>query len=287
MENSTIAEYARRGFWILGNILEMLDEDSYSLVYGVPSVSWPSDNWLNADWLTENGTEDLRFFSYHVVLFRRSQHLAIIQLKRMIDSHVDAGTLPAKTHREGERIFNPHEFKSWWFKHDMKTYVEQLGFASSSPLSEVFDAMEKIDETNQNSPLEESTEKVSKAEKKNKDKIQGFPPRHIADWDQVSFYALIEKYCLEVYIDGELFSASDLTANGLSKGNLSFLIKIALKNGFFDKSSFPDDKNLNQSVTRLNTSLQKIFKINQAPISYNVQAKGYEATFQTKSDSSD
>jgi hypothetical protein len=182
MEKLQIAKYARRGFWITSNILEMVDEDCYSFVHGLPSDGWPSDDWQSIDWVIGNGTEDLRFFSYHVVLFRRSQYLANIQLERMIEGHVDAGTLPAKYHREGERIFNPHEFKSWWFKHDMKTYVEQLGFASSNPLSEVFDVMEKIDETNQNSPLEESTEKVSKAEKKNKGKIQGFPPRHIADW---------------------------------------------------------------------------------------------------------
>ena len=167
MEKLTITKYARNGFWITADILEMADEESYSLVYGVPSVGWSNDNWLNADWLTENGTEDLRFFSYHVVLFRRSQHLAIIQFKRMIECHVDAGTLPAKTHREGERIFNPHEFKSWWFKHDMKTYVEQLGFTSSSPLYEVFEEMEKIDGTNRKSPLEKSVGKVAKAEKAN------------------------------------------------------------------------------------------------------------------------
>ena len=176
MENSTIAEYARRGFWTLDDILNMADEDSYLLVYGIPNV-WPSDNWLNADWLTENGTEDLRFFSYHVVLFRRSQHLAIIQLRRMIGDHVEAGSLPSKIHSEGVRIFNPHEFKSWWFKHDMKTYVEQLGFASSSPLYEVFEGMEKIDGTNRKSPPEENEEKVGKTEKANKNKIQDSLPR--------------------------------------------------------------------------------------------------------------
>lgn len=157
MEKLQIAEYARRGFWITSNILEMADEDCYQF----------GNDWCDEDWLTTNGSEDLRFFSYHVVLFRRSQRLSIIQLKRMIECHVDAGTLPAKYHREGERIFNPHEFKSWWFKYDMKTYVEELGFAPSSPLYAVFDEMEKIDGTNQNSPLEESDGKVAKAEKVN------------------------------------------------------------------------------------------------------------------------
>jgi hypothetical protein len=287
MEKLQIAKYARRGFWITSNILEMVDEDCYSFVHGLSSVGWHSDNWLDADWLTENGTEDLRFFSYHVVLFRRSQYLANIQLERMIEGHVDAGTLPAKTHQEGERIFNPHEFKSWWFKHDIKTYAEQLGFAPLSPLYEVFDEMEKIDETNQNSPLEKSVGKVAKAEKVNKDKIQDFPRRQLSNWSQVSFCSLIEKNCLETTINGEPFSESDLIDNGLSKGNLAFLSIIVYKNGFFDKSSFPKDKNLNQSVTRLNNSLQKVFKINQAPISYNTKALSYKAIFQTKSDSSD
>ncbi len=167
MEKLEIAKYARRGFWITSNILEMVDEDCYQF----------GNDWCDEDWLTTNGSEDLRFFSYHVVLFRRSQRLTIIQLKRMIESHVDAGTLPAKYHREGERIFNPHEFKSWWFKHDMKTYVEQLGFASSSPLYEVFEEMEKIDGTNKKSPPEE---KVGKTAKKPK-AARGRPPFPYSD----------------------------------------------------------------------------------------------------------
>ena len=54
----------------------------------------------------------------------------------------------------------------------MKTYVKELGLAPSSPLYEVFDEMEKIDETNQNSPLEESAGKVAKTEKANKEKFR-------------------------------------------------------------------------------------------------------------------
>ncbi len=287
MEKLQISEYARRGFWITSNILEMVDEDCYSTVYGLPIPGWSTGNWLNPDWITENGTEDIRFFSGHVVLFRRNQHLAIIQLKRMIEGHVEAGSLTSKYHRDGEELFNPREFKSWWFEYDLKTFVEQLGFTPSAPLYEVFDEMEKIDKTNQNSPLEESAGKVAKTEEVNKDKIQGFPRRQLSNWSQVSFYALTEKACLEVSISGEIFSASDLTANGLSTGKLAFLSIIVYKNGFFDKSSFPDDKNLSLSVRRLNTSLQKLFKINQAPISYNKKAMGYKATFQTESDSSD
>ena len=106
---------------------------------------------------------------------------------------------------------------------------------------------------------QENDDKITKATKVGEDKIHAFPPHKIKDWSHVQFCALIEKACLEVDVDGEPFSESVLTDNGFTKGNLSFLYNIVLNNGFFDKDSFLDDKNLSQSVARLNKSLKKIF----------------------------
>ncbi len=112
-----------------------------------------------------------------------------------------------------------------------------------------------------------------------------FPPHSLKNWSQISFCALTEKACLEVSVDGKVFSESELTDKKFTKHNLSLLYQIVLKNGFFDKSAFPKDQNLNQSVKRLNKSLREIFEINKDSISYNQEAKGYKAAFQTEIDS--
>lgn len=112
-----------------------------------------------------------------------------------------------------------------------------------------------------------------------------FPPHPLTDWGQINFCVLTEKACLEISVDGKVFSESELTDKKFTKHNLSLLYQIVQKRGFFDKSAFPDDKNLNQSMARLNKSLREIFKINQDSISYNKEAKGYKAAFQTEIDS--
>ena len=127
-------------------------------------------------------------------------------------------------------------------------------------------------------------EKLVKSD--DKPRTQGFPPHQLKDWSHVKFCALIEKVTLEVDVDGESFSVSELTENGLSKANLALLYNIVLENGNFDKDSSKRYKNISLYVKRLNISLKKIFKTNQSPISYNQKAKGYKAHFQTETDSS-
>jgi hypothetical protein len=131
-----------------------------------------------------------------------------------------------------------------------------------------------------------STEPIEEKQKNSLPEKEGFPPHQLNNWEQINFCALTEKACLEVGVDGESFSETELTDRKFSKKNLSFLYNIVLKDGFFDKDSFPNNKNVSQSINRLNISLRKIFKINKDPISYNQDAKGYKTAFETEIDPS-
>ena len=105
---------------------------------------------------------------------------------------------------------------------------------------------------------------------------------NLKNWNQVLFCALARG--LETCVKGKILSEQELIDNGLSKRNISFLHKIALKNGFIDKTVFSEYKNLSLYVQRLNDSLREAFQLNENPIIYNENAKGYDASFETETD---
>jgi hypothetical protein len=127
-------------------------------------------------------------------------------------------------------------------------------------------------------PLGEKPDKKQKNKKEN-----GFNPP-AQDWGQVTLFASRD-FWLEFKVAGKTYSEAEVLALGLTKGQRSFLFKIVLGNGFFEKVTFPEIKNISQAVIRLNESLRKIFQLNQNPISYNQQAKGYKVAFKIETDS--
>ena len=105
---------------------------------------------------------------------------------------------------------------------------------------------------------------------------------NLKNWSQVLFCALLRG--LETRVQGKVFSEQELIDKGLTKGNISFLHKISSKNGFFDKTVFPEYTNLSQAVKRLNDSLREAFQLNEDPVIYNKKAKGFKASFKTETD---
>ena len=209
--------------------------------------------------------------------------------RRANDILLIASVLPPLEIDDDEPHFHPIVFTKWAISKGLHVDWELLralknrGMPLISP-GDLSEKIRKICESGQEQQAKISTTDSVEADKKPEDK-HGFALK-LKDWNQVKFFVLPKKAVFEIYVDGNSFSVSDLTDNGLSKGHLAFLCEIVWKNGFFDKDSFPDKKNLSQSVIRLNEALQKTFKINDAPIRYNKKAEGYIASFQTKTDSS-
>jgi hypothetical protein len=209
--------------------------------------------------------------------------------RRANDILLIASVLPPLEIDDDEPHFHPIVFTKWAISKGLHVDWELLralknrGMPLISP-GDLSEKIRKICESGQEQQAKISTTDSVEADKKPEDK-HGFALK-LKDWNQVKFFVLPKKAVFEIYVDGNSFSVSDLTDNGLSKGHLAFLCEIVWKNGFFDKDSFPDKKNLSQSVIRLNEALQKIFKINDAPIRYNKKAEGYIASFQTEADSS-
>jgi len=209
--------------------------------------------------------------------------------RRANDILLIASVLPPLEIDDDEPHFHPIVFTKWAISKGLHVDWELLralknrGMPLISP-GDLSEKIRKICESGQEQQAKISTTDSVEADKKPEDK-HGFALK-LKDWNQVKFFVLPKKAVFEIYVDGNSFSVSDLTDNGLSKGHLAFLCEIVWKNGFFDKDSFPDKKNLSQSVIRLNEALQKTFKINDAPILFNQEAKGYIASFQTEADSS-
>jgi hypothetical protein len=209
--------------------------------------------------------------------------------RRANDILLIASVLPPLEIDDDEPHFHPIVFTKWAISKGLHVDWELLralknrGMPLISP-GDLSEKIRKICESGQEQQAKISTTDSVEADKKPEDK-HGFALK-LKDWNQVKFFVLPKKAVFEIYVDGKSFSVSDLTDNGLSKGHLAFLCEIVWKNGFFDKDSFPDKKNLSQSVIRLNAALQKTFKINDAPILFNQEAKGYIASFQTEVDSS-
>ena len=209
--------------------------------------------------------------------------------RRANDILLIASVLPPLEIDDDEPHFHPIVFTKWAISKGLHVDWELLralknrGMPLISP-GDLSEKIRKICESGQEQQAKISTTDSVEADKKPEDK-HGFALK-LKDWNQVKFFVLPKKAVFETYVDGNSFSVSDLTDNGLSKGHLAFLCEIVWKNGFFDKDSFPDKKNLSQSVIRLNEALQKTFKINDAPILFNQEAKGYIASFQTEVDSS-
>ena len=209
--------------------------------------------------------------------------------RRANDILLIASVLPPLEIDDDEPHFHPIVFTKWAISKGLHVDWELLralknrGMPLISP-GDLSEKIRKICESGQEQQAKISTTDSVEADKKPEDK-HGFALK-LKDWNQVKFFVLPKKAVFEIYVDGNYFSVSDLTDNGLSKGHLAFLYEIVWKNGFFDKDSFPDKKNLSQSVIRLNEALQKTFKINDAPILFNQEAKGYIASFQTEADSS-
>jgi len=207
--------------------------------------------------------------------------------RRANDILLIASVLPPLEIDDDEPHFHPIVFTKWAISKGLHVDWELLralknrGMPLISP-GDLSEKIRKICESGQEQQAKISTTDSVEADKKPEDK-HGFALK-LKDWNQVKFFVLPKKAVFETYVDGNSFSVSDLTDNGLSKGHLAFLCEIVWKNGFFDKDSFPDKKNLSQSVIRLNEALQKTFKINDAPIRYNKEAEGYIASFQTKTD---
>jgi len=105
---------------------------------------------------------------------------------------------------------------------------------------------------------------------------------NLNSWSQVLFCALPRG--LETSVKGKIFSEQELIDKGLTKGNISFLHKICINGGFIDKNVFSEVTNLSQSVKRLNDSLREAFQLNEDPITYNNDAKGFKAYFKTETD---
>ena len=105
---------------------------------------------------------------------------------------------------------------------------------------------------------------------------------NLNSWNQVLFCALPRG--LETRVKGKIFSEQELIDKGLTKGNISFLHKICIKAGFIDKNVFSEVTNLSQSVKRLNDSLREAFQLNEDPITYNNDAKGFKAYFKAETD---
>ena len=209
--------------------------------------------------------------------------------RRANDILLIASVLPPLEIDDDEPHFHPIVFTKWAISKGLHVDWELLralknrGMPLISP-GDLSEKIRKICESGQEQQAKISTTDSVEADKKPEDK-HGFALK-LKDWNQVKFFVLPKKAVFEIYVDGNSFSVSDLTDNGLSKGHLAFLCEIVWKDGFFDKDSFPDKKNLSQSVIRLNEALQKTFKINDAPILFNQEAKGYIASFQTEVDSS-
>jgi len=209
--------------------------------------------------------------------------------RRANDILLIASVLPPLEIDDDEPHFHPIVFTKWAISKGLHVDWELLralknrGMPLISP-GDLSEKIRKICESGQEQQAKISTTDSVEADKKPEDK-HGFALK-LKDWNQVKFFVLPKKAVFEIYVDGNSFSVSDLTDNGFSKGHLAFLCEIVWQNGFFDKDSFPDKKNLSQSVIRLNAALQKTFKINDAPILFNQEAKGYIASFQTEADSS-
>lgn len=209
--------------------------------------------------------------------------------RRANDILLIASVLPPLEIDDDEPHFHPILFTKWaiskglYVDWELLRVLKNRGMPSISP-SDLSEKIREIYDCAQKQQEKISTTGSVEADKKQKDK-HGFALK-LKDWSQVKFIVFPKKAVFETYVDGQFFSVSDLTDNGFSKGHLKFLYQIVWKNGFFDKDSFSDNKNLSQSVTRLNEALQKIFKINDAPILYNQKAKGYMTSFQAETDSS-
>jgi hypothetical protein len=200
-----------------------------------------------------------------------------------------ASVLPPLEIDDDEPHFRPILFTKWAMSkgfhvdRELLRVLKNRGMPSISP-SDLSEKIREIYESAQEQQAKISTTDSVEADKKKEGK-HGFALK-LKAWNQVKFFVFSKKPVFETYADGQFFSVSDLTDSGLSERHLKFLYQIVWKNGFFDKDSFPENKNLSQSVTRLNEILQKTFKINDAPIRYDKKAKGYIASFQTKADSS-
>ncbi len=200
-----------------------------------------------------------------------------------------ASVLPPLENEADEPHFHPILFTKWAISKGLHVDWELLGvlknrgMPSISP-SDLSEKIREIYESAQKQQENKSTTDSVEADKKQEDK-HGFP-LNLKGWNQIKFFISSEKTVFETCVDGQYFSVLDLKKNGFTEGHLKFLCQIVWKNGFFEKDSFPDNKNLSQSVFRLNGTLQKIFKINDAPIRYDKNAKCYIASFQTKTDSS-
>ena len=105
---------------------------------------------------------------------------------------------------------------------------------------------------------------------------------NLKNWDQILFCALPRG--LETRVKGKILSEQELINKRLTKGHIAFLHKISLKGGFIDKTIFSEYKNLSLYVQRLNDSLREAFQLNENPIIYNENAKGYDASFETETD---
>ena len=105
---------------------------------------------------------------------------------------------------------------------------------------------------------------------------------NLKNWNQILFCA--SPIGLETRVKGKMLSEQELIDKGLTKGNIFFLHKISFKGGFIDKTVFSEHNNLSQSVKRLNNSLREAFQLNEDPIIYNKDAKGFKASFKTETD---
>ena len=181
---------------------------------------------------------------------------------------------------QGAKTYDPKEFKDWWFKYDMKAFVENLNFEASNALYEVFEEMEKIgvaSDPGLKNLIEHST---SADQPEAKSEKHGFP--QIDKWSQLTLCRL-EEWQMEVSVVGETFSDDQLKA-GIPKYLYILLFHIISHGKAFDKDSFPNRVFKKEYIPRLRKHSRKEFKVNEHPLPYNKKAKAYEIKFKCQSD---
>ena len=219
---------------------------------------------------------------------------AIEAMMREVDHHIDEGLALGRIKTTGFDLDFGVIKEPALLLSDLLTEIKFKGYLVPEGLIEAkeegdWDKAEKLLEKLQENMRVyiECGGKIDKAKFKKLTRANdGKSKSFVQDWGQVKIVALREGD-IETSVTGNILSLQEIKDLGLTKGNIAFLYNIALKGKFFDKTFFPNDRNLGQSVKRLNESLRIAFQINEDPITYNKQAKGYQVSFQTESDPSE
>ena len=162
-----------------------------------------------------------------------------------------------------------------------------------SPLRNVDDEIERMSQIIDKRIISEkklwksrqaNAEKVTRATKVGKDKIQNISPP-LQGWRQVRFCFLNDGQ-FEIQAAGKNFTREEIFGEKPPLYLLGFLLKIILCGKKFESSSFEDYKpeTARKYINRLNSLLTKQFQINQPPITYNRKAGQYEIGFVCETD---